>query len=266
MPTSRDQLDDWIKTLTECDTLYREVQLLVRINPTAYREDSDAIVAVGASNPNGREDDGYLHPQVFAQWWTRLLAEEAHNPPPRTNTWDTLIRYITAHVQYLDGDDIRDFNTDLRQLRGQLGALVNEHRLARGEADALSALNAHEARKALRTWALDSDKCMTRKELSAAFPTLGPTEWTRLRVRKHRSGQDIPARQYPVRWAAEIAPEDDDTPIPAITPHPYRDAMSRGVVSLESLDEELNYLDYETGMVVLATKGKRKTQENPNDL
>ena len=77
---------------------------------------------------------------------------------------------------------------------------------------------------------------MTRKELSAAFPTLGAREWTRLRVRKHRSTDDIPAYQYPVRWAAEIAPEDD-TAIPAYAiEEKYTDAMSmKGKYTLDEM-------------------------------
>ena len=130
-----------------------------------------------------------------------------------------------SHLQYLSGDDRELFGQELRRLRGLLGALVNENGLAQGEAEALSALNAHEARRALRAWALTSDRTMTRKELSAAFPTLGKREWTRLRVRKHRSTEDIPAYQYPVRWAAEIAPEDTET-VCAPDPPRYRDAMS----------------------------------------
>src|SRR5699024_9316719 len=133
--------------------------------------------------------------------------------------------YVSAHLQYLGRDEREWFADELRRLRGLLGALVNENGLAQGEEEALSALNAHAARKELRQWALTSDRTMTRKELSVAFPTLGKREWTRLRVRKHRSAEDIPPYEYPVRWAAEIAP-DDDAPIPVeAQEEPYRDAM-----------------------------------------
>src|SRR5699024_10116065 len=107
--------------------------------------------------------------------------------------------------------------------------------LAQGEAEALSALNAHAARKALRAWALTSDRMMKRKDLNRAFPTLTDREWARLRKRKERSGEDIPAYHYPVKWAAEIAP-DDDAPIPIYAiDEPYRDAMN--VRSWYSIDE-----------------------------
>src|SRR5690606_11913123 len=203
-----DQLDQWSKTLAEADMLYRELQLLIRINPEAYNVDSTALAAVGVANADAYDDGGMDHPIAFARRWAWHLAAENKGIPPITNAWVPLIRYVSAHLQYLSGDDRELFGQELRRLRGLLGALVNENVLAQGEEEALSALNAHAARKALRQWALTSDRMMTRKELSAAFPTLGKREWTRLRVRKHRSTEDIPAYHYPVRWAAEIAPED----------------------------------------------------------
>lgn len=235
MTIGSDQLDAWGKTLIECDELFREVQLLIRINPEAYSVDSDALATVGVANADGADDADLLHPIVFARRWAWYLAAANRAIPPITNAWVPLIRYVAAHLQYLAPDDREWFATDLRRLRGQLGAYVNENGLAQGEAEALSALNAHEARKALRSWALTSDRTMTRKELNAAFPTLTAREWTRLRVRKHRSDEDIPAYHYPVRWAAEIAPEDDSAiPIEA-QEEPYRDAMN--VRSWYSIDE-----------------------------
>ena len=235
MTIGTDQLDQWTKTLAEADMLYREVQLLIRINPEAYNVDSTALAAVGVANADAYDDGGMDHPIAFARRWAWHLAAENRSIPPITNTWVPLIRYVSAHLQYLTGDDRELFGQELRRLRGLLGALVNENGLAQGEAEALSALNAHAARKALRAWALTSDRTMTRKELSAAFPTLGTREWTRLRVRKHRSTEDIPAYHYPVRWAAEIAP-DDDAPIPVeAQEEPYRDAMN--VRSWYSIDE-----------------------------
>ena len=235
MTIGSDLLDAWGKTLIEADELYREVQLLIRINPEAYNVDSTALAAVGVANADAYDDGGMDHPIAFARRWAWHLAAENKGIPPITNTWVPLIRYVSAHLQYLTGDDRELFGQELRRLRGLLGALVNENGLAQGEAEALSALNAHAARKALRRWALTSDRTMTRKELSAAFPTLGTREWTRLRVRKHRSAEDIPAYHYPVRWAAEIAP-DDDAPIPVeAQEEPYRDAMN--VRSWYSIDE-----------------------------
>lgn len=235
MTIGSDQLDAWGRTLIECDELYREVQLLIRINPEAYSVDSDALATVGVANSDGADDAGLLHPIVFARRWAWYLAAENRAIPPITNAWVPLIRYVAAHLQYLAPGDREWFAADLRRLRGQLGAYVNENGLAQGEAEALSALNAHQARKALRSWALTSDRMMTRKDLSAAFPTLTDREWTRLRVRKHRSTEDIPAYHYPVKWAAEIAP-DNDAPIPVeAQEEPYRDAMN--VRSWYSIDE-----------------------------
>ena len=266
MTIGTDQMDQWAKTLAESDMLYRELQLLIRINPEAYTVDSTALAAVGVANADAYDDGGMDHPIAFARRWAWHLAAENRSIPPITNAWVPLIRYVSAHLQYLSGDDRELFGQELRRLRGLLGALVNENGLSQGEAEALSAINSHAARKALRAWALTSDRMMKRKDIARAFPTLTEREWTMLRVRKHRSDEDIPAYHYPVRWAAEIAPEDGPIPWEAQQAEPYRDAMSAGVVSLESLDEELNYLDHESQTLVLATKGKRKTQENPDDM
>ena len=226
MTIGSDQLDAWGQTLIECDNLFREVQLLVRINPEAYNVDSDAITITAIANADAWDDGGIIHPVAFARYWAWHLAAENKSIPPITNNWVTLIRYVSAHLQYLGRDNRDWFADELRRLRGLLGALVNENGLSQGEEDALSALNAHAARRALRQWALTSDRTMTRKELSAAFPALTDREWARLRKRKERSSDDIPAYHYPVKWAAEIAP-DDDAPIPAYAiTEPYRDAMT----------------------------------------
>ena len=268
MTIGSDQLDAWGKTLIEADELYRELQLLIRINPEAYTVDSTALAAVGVANADAYDDGGMDHPIAFARRWAWHLAAENKGIPPITNTWVPLIRYVSAHLQYLTGDDRELFGQELRRLRGLLGALVNENGLAQGEAEALSAINSHAARKALRAWALTSDRTMTRKELSAAFPTLGKREWTRLRVRKHRSGEDIPPYEYPVRWAAEIAPEGD-APIPTLPRDvEYIDVMDvrPKPTSFTILDEDSVYEDPESGILVDSRKGKRQTQEDPRNL
>src|SRR5699024_5839293 len=57
-----DQLDAWGKTLIEADELYRELQLLIRINPEAYNVDSTALAAVGVANADAYDDGGMDHP------------------------------------------------------------------------------------------------------------------------------------------------------------------------------------------------------------
>ena len=242
MTIGSDQLDAWGKTLIECDELYREVQLLIRINPEAYTVDSTALAAVGVANADAYDDGGMDHPIAFARRWAWHLAAENKGIPPITNAWVPLIRYVSAHLQYLSGDDRELFGQELRRLRGLLGALVNENGLSRGEEEALTALNARDARKALRQWALTSDATMKRKDLAHAFPTLTDREWTRLRVRKHRSDEDIPAYHYPVRWVAEIAPDEDSSPISieAQAPESRREDVyddSSRIVSLDALSE-----------------------------
>lgn len=239
MTIGSDQLDAWGQTLIECDLLFREVQLLVRINPEAYVVDSDAITVTAIANADAWDDGGLIHPVAFARHWAWHLAAENKAIPPITNNWVTLIRYVSAHLQYLGRDDREWFADELRRLRGLLGALVNENGLAQGEAEALSALNAHAARKALRQWALTSDRMMKRKDLAKAFPTLTDREWATLRMRKTRSDEDIPAYHYPVRWAAELAP-DDNTPIPAYAlTEKYTDAMSvKGRYTLDEIRDQ----------------------------
>ena len=242
MTIGSDQLDAWGRTLIEADELYRELQLLIRINPEAYNVDSTALAAVGVANADAYDDGGMDHPIAFARRWAWHLAAENKGIPPITNAWVPLIRYVSAHLQYLTGDDRELFGQELRRLRGLLGALVNENGLSRGEEEALTALNARDARKALRQWALTSDATMKRKDLANAFPTLTDREWTRLRVRKHRSTEDIPAYHYPVRWVAEIAPDEDSSPLPieAQAPKSKREDVyddSSRIVSLDALSE-----------------------------
>lgn len=242
MTLGTDQLDAWTRTLTECDELYRELQLLIRINPEAYPIGSDALATVAIANSEAWDDGGMIHPIAFARYWAWHLAAEHKSIPPITNNWVTLIRYVSAHLQYLGRDERGWFADELRRLRGMLGALVNENGLSRGEEEALTALNARDARKALREWALTSDATMKRKDLAHAFPTLTDREWTRLRVRKHRSTEDIPAYHYPVRWVAEIAPDEDDSPVPieAQAPKSKREDVyddSSRIVSLDALSE-----------------------------
>ena len=254
--------------MIECDELFREVQLLVRINPEAYTVDSDALTITAIANADAWDNANLIHPIAFARYWAWHLAAENKAIPPITNNWVTLIRYVSAHLQYLGRDDREWFADELRQLRGLLGALVNENGLSQGEAEALSALNAHQARKALRTWALTSDRTMKRKDLAKAFPTLTDNDWHALRMRKVRSSEDIPAYHYPVKWVAEIAPEDN-APIPWVAQQAgYRDVMDvrPHPSSLDGLDEASVYVDPESGILVDARKGKRQTQEAPDDM
>ena len=191
MTIGSDQLDAWGKMLIEVDELYREVQLLVRINPEAYVVDSDAITVTAVANADAWDDGGLVHPVAFARRWAWHLAAENKSIPPITNAWVPLIRYVSAHLQYLSGEDREEFGTELRRLRGLLGALVNENGLSQGEAEELSDLNAHAARKALRAWALTSDAFMKRKDLAKAFPTLTD------RSEERRVGKECRSRWSP---------------------------------------------------------------------
>lgn len=213
MTIGTDQLDQWTKTLAEADMLYREVQLLIRINPEAYSVDSDALATVGVANSDGADGAGLLHPIVFARRWAWYLAAADRAIPPITNAWVPLIRYVAAHLQYLAPDDREWFAGDLRRLRGLLGALVNENGLSQGEEVMLSALRGRDARAKLRAWARSKKYCLPRKHLAAIFPELTSNDWLALRVRKVRSDEDIPARMYPACWVAERGSAFDTTPV-----------------------------------------------------
>ena len=213
MTIGSDQLDAWGKTLIECDELFREVQLLIRINPEAYTVDSDALATVGVANSDGADDGDMMHPIVFARRWAWYLAAENRAIPPITNKWVTLIRYVAAHLQYIAPGDREWFAADLRKLRGQLGAYVNENGLSIGEEELLRMTRKREAARRLREWAATSDLPLRRKELSIIFPTMTQKEWARARVRKFRLTDPPPAYHYPANLVAAIAPAVTDPPI-----------------------------------------------------
>ena len=213
MTIGSDQLDAWGRTLIECDELFREVQLLVRINPEAYNVDSDAITITATANADAWDDGGLVHPIAFARRWAWHLAAENRSIPPITNKWVTLIRYVSAHLQYLSRDDREWFADELRQLRGLLGALVNENGLSIGEEELLRMTRKREAGRRLREWAATSDRPMRRSELAIIFPTMTQKEWTRARVRKFRLPDPTPAYHYPANLVAAIAPAVTDPPL-----------------------------------------------------
>ena len=213
MTIGSDQLDAWGKTLIEVDNLYREVQLLVRINPEAYVVDSDAITVTAVANADAWDDGGLVHPVAFARRWAWHLAAENKSIPPITNAWVPLVRYVSAHLQYLGRDDREEFGTELRRLRGLLGALVNENGLSQGEAVMLAALKGRDARAKLRAWARTTNYHLSRKDLATIFPELDKNDWGALRVRKVRCDEEIPARMYPANWVAARGAHYDSTPV-----------------------------------------------------
>ena len=213
MTIGSDQLDAWGKTLIECDELFREVRLLGRINPEAYTVDSDALTVAAIANADAWDNANLIHPIAFARYWAWHLAAENKAIPPITNAWVPLIRYVSAHLQYLGRDDREWFADELRRLRGLLGALVNENGLSQGEAEMLSALRGRDARAKLRAWARTTNYHMSRKDLATIFPELDKNDWGALRVRKVRCDEEIPARMYPACWVAARGAHYDSTPV-----------------------------------------------------
>ena len=263
MTIGSDQLDAWGKMLIEVDELYREVQLLVRINPEAYVVDSDAITVTAVANADAWDDGGLVHPVAFARRWAWHLAAENKGIPPITNTWVPLIRYVSAHLQYLSGEDREEFGTELRRLRGLLGALVNENGLSQGEAVMLSALRGRDARAKLRAWARSKKYCLPRKHLAVIFPELTKNDWHALRMRKVRSDEDIPARMYPACWVAERGSAFDTTPVPGYAEEysdVYADRENR-IISWDDLDESLFQYDRHARMGTLDRPHRRQTAE-----
>ena len=263
MTIGTDQLDQWTKALAEADMLYREVQLLIRINPEAYNVDSTALAAVGVANADAYDDGGMDHPIAFARRWAWHLAAENRSIPPITNAWVPLIRYVSAHLQYLTGDDRELFGQELRRLRGLLGALVNENGLSQGEAVMLSALRGRDARAKLRAWARTTNYHMSRKDLAVIFPELDKNDWGALRVRKVRCEEDIPARMYPADWAASRGSVFDTTPVPGYAEgysDVYADRENR-IISWDDLDESLFQYDRHARMGTLDRPHRRQTAE-----
>ena len=213
MTSGSDQLDAWGKTLIECDELFREVQLLVRINPEAYVVGSDAITVTAIANADAWDDGGLVHPVAFARRWAWHLAAENKSIPPITNAWVPLVLYVSAHLQYLGRDDRDEFGTELRRLRGLLGALVNENGLSQGEAVMLSTLRGRDARAKLRAWARTANYHLSRKDLATIFPELDKLDWQALRMRKVRCDEQIPPRMYPAHWVASRGAHFDSTPV-----------------------------------------------------
>ena len=209
MTIGSDQLDAWGRTLIEADELYREVQLLVRINPEAYTVDSDALTITAIANADAWDNANLIHPIAFARYWAWHLAAENKAIPPITNNWVTLIRYVSAHLQYLGRDDREWFADELRQLRGLLGALVNENGLAQGEAEDLQRLNARQAREELRERVAQIDMPLSREELHIIWPELTEVHWMRLRARKQAMPGHLESGKYWPSWVEEMALSGD---------------------------------------------------------
>ena len=209
MTIGSDHLDAWGRTLIECDELYREVQLLIRINPEAYNVDSTALAAVGVANADAYDDGGMDHPIAFARRWAWHLAAENKGIPPITNTWVPLIRYVSAHLQYLSGEDREEFGAELRRLRGLLGALINENGLAQGEAEDLQRINARQAREELRERIAQVDIPLSRDQLHIVWPELTDKHWRRLRDRKIAASNSPGRGLYKPSWVADMVMSGD---------------------------------------------------------
>ena len=242
MTIGSDQLDAWGRTLIEVDELYREVQLLVRINPEAYVVDSDAITVTAVANADAWDDGGLVHPVAFARRWAWHLAAENKSIPPITNAWVPLVRYVSAHLQYLSGEDREEFGTELRRLRGLLGALVNENGLSQGEAEDRQRINARQAREELRERVTQMDLHLSREELHTIYPELVERHWQHLRDRKKADPNPPDRGLYRSSWVADIAASGDpDLILGGWASEEYEDVYDnlRRVVSYEALRDSL---------------------------
>lgn len=242
MTIGSDQLDAWGRTLIEADELYRELQLLIRINPEAYNVDSTALAAVGVANADAYDDGGMDHPIAFARRWAWHLAAENRSIPPITNTWVPLIRYVSAHLQYLSGDDRELFGQELRQLRGLLGALVNENGLSQGEAEDRQRINARQAREELRERVTQINRPLSRDDLHVIYPELTEEHWHRLRRRKQTNPEGLDRGTFWPSWVAEtVLSGDPDLILGGYANEEYEDVYDnlRRVVSYEALRDSL---------------------------
>ena len=242
MTIGSDQLDAWGRTLIECDELFREVQLLVRINPEAYNVDSDALTVTAIANADAWDNANLIHPIAFARHWAWHLAAENKAIPPITNNWVTLIRYVSAHLQYLGRDDREWFADELRQMRGLLGALVNENGLSQGEAEDLQKIKARQAREELRERVTQIDMPLSREDLHIIWPEMTEVHWMRLRARKQEHGEELGRGMYKPSWAADaVLAGDPDLILGQYAHREYEDVYDnlRRVVSYEALRDSV---------------------------
>ena len=224
--------------MIECDELFREVQLLVRINPEAYNVDSDALTITAIANADAWDNAGIIHPIAFARHWAWHLAAENKAIPPITNNWVTLIRYVSAHLQYLGRDDREWFADELRQMRGLLGALVNENGLSQGEAEDRQRVNARQAREELRERVQQVGQPLTREQLSIIWPELQDRHWQHLRDRKKAQPEGLGRGEYWPAWVADmVLSADRDLILGGYTKDDYVDVYGdrTNLVSLQEL-------------------------------
>ena len=246
MTIGSDQLDAWGKTLIECDELFREVQLLVRINPEAYVVDSDAITVTAIANADAWDDGGLIHPVAFARHWAWHLAAENKAIPPITNAWVPLVRYVSAHLQYLGRDDREWFADELRQMRGLLGALVNENGLSQGEAEDLQKIKARQAREELRERVTQIDMPLTREELHIIWPELIEEHWHRLRARKQADEPNLGRGMFRPSWVSGVVASGHPNLVLGGYAHrEYEDVYDdrRRLVSYEALRDSIRAAD-----------------------
>src|SRR5699024_3624567 len=161
--------------------------------------------------------------------------------PPITNTWVPLIRYVSAHLQYLTGDDRELFGQELRRLRGLLGALVNENGLAQGEAEDLQRLNARQAREELRERVAQVDMPLSRDDRPVIWPELTDEHWHRLRRRRQSYPEGLGVGMYWPTWVADVVlSRDPDLVIGGYANAEYVDVYNlkgERIVSFEALAE-----------------------------
>ena len=246
MTIGSDQLDAWGKTLIECDNLFREVQLLVRINPEAYTVDSDALTVTAIANADAWDNANLIHPIAFARHWAWHLAAENKAIPPITNNWVTLIRYVSAHLQYLGRDDREWFADELRQMRGLLGALVNENGLSQGEAEDLQKINARQAREELRERVTQIDMPLSREELHIIWPELIEEHWHRLRARKQADEPNLGRGMFRPSWVSGVVASGHPNLVLGGYAHrEYEDVYDdrRRLVSYEALRDSIRAAD-----------------------
>lgn len=246
MTIGSDQLDAWGRTLIECDNLYREIQLLVHINPEAYNVDSDALTVTAIANADAWDNANLIHPIAFARYWAWHLAAENKTIPPITNNWVTLIRYVSAHLQYLGRDDREWFADELRQMRGHLGALVNENGLAQGEAEDLQKIKARQAREELRERVQQIDMPLSREELHIIWPELIEEHWHRLRARKQADEPSLGRGMFRPSWVSGVVASGHPNLVLGGYAHrEYEDVYDdrRRLISYEALRDSIRAAD-----------------------
>src|SRR5690606_26491972 len=193
--------DQWERTLTEMDALYREVAATTTsqreptidlsgtsgTDPFAPMPGGDRVAAVAVFSEHASPDpDRFPHPLLFVYTWAWHCAEANASIPPR-RAWTPALDYLRTHMHWIDGDAADDFHHEMRRVHGNLKRLCTVDRRSQAEEVWIGKQNEKNARKIIRdlaerdalpAWIHPKGKryrepfMVTREEGEAIYPEL----------------------------------------------------------------------------------------------